>query len=231
VVEGAGAGQITCLSSDAPSQLEAAGADVISCAAGTAGNSWSSPAALFAPGADWHLVPGSPAADGGSATLAGGESAADLDGNPRLVDGNRDCAPRHDKGAYELTGHDVPCPPDPAPVVSRFSLTNSVFRAVVSRRRSRDAAALGTAFRWRLSEAARVRIGFERRRGGRWRDVRGTLSVRARAGRGEKRFSGRLRGKALAPGRYRATVVATDVGGQRSAPRRVGFRVVRPTRP
>jgi hypothetical protein len=228
VVEGAGAGRITCLASDAPSQAEAAGPDLVSCRAGAAGNSSSSPTALFAPGANWRLAPGSPAADSGSlAALAAGESATDLDGRARVVDGNRDCVPRRDKGAYELTGQSAPCPPprDPAPVVDRFSLTRAVFRTT-PRGRARGAAALGTTFRWRLSEAAAVRIGFERRRG-HWHAVRGSLALRAAAGRGSKRFRGRLRAKALPPGRYRATLVATDERGQPSAPLRVAFRVVR----
>ena len=133
--EGSGVGQITCLFSDAPSQAESAGADFVSCPANAAGNSSSGPGALFVAGADWHLLPGSPAIDGGSpAPLAAGESATDLDANPRLADGNLDCLARHDKGAYELTGQSAPCPPvNQAPVVRGFSLTNKVFRAAGGR--------------------------------------------------------------------------------------------------
>jgi hypothetical protein len=39
-------------------------------------------------------------------------------------------------------------------------------------------------------------------------------------------FGGRVRGRLLAPGRYRATVVATNGGGRRSRPRRATFTVV-----
>ena len=48
----------------------------------------------------------------------------------------------------------------------------------------------------------------------------------AQAGRQSLRFSGRLRGKPLKPGGYRATIVAVDSAGQASDPRRVSFRVV-----
>ena len=134
--EGSGVGQITCLFSDAPSQVESAGADFVSCPGSAAREQLvAARRALFAAGADWHLLPGSPALDSGSpAALASGESATDLDANPRVADGNRDCLPRRDKGAYELTGQSAPCPPaNPAPVVRDFSVTNKVFRAAGGR--------------------------------------------------------------------------------------------------
>jgi len=40
-------------------------------------------------------------------------------------------------------------------------------------------------------------------------------------------YTGRVRRKALKPGRYRATLLATDPAGNRSQPRRITFRVVR----
>jgi hypothetical protein len=42
------------------------------------------------------------------------------------------------------------------------------------------------------------------------------------------KFSGRLKGRALAPGSYRASLTAIDAIGQRSSVRTVSFRVVRP---
>ena len=248
--EGSGVGQITCLFSDAPSQAESTGADFVSCPGNAAGNSSSGPGALFAAGADWHLLPGSPAIDGGSpAALAGGESATDLDANPRLADGNLDCLPRRDKGAYELTGQSAPCPPNPAPVVRGFSLTNKVFRAAGGRASAsaKRPTPVGTTFRWRLSEAARVRIAVERqvtgrRAGGRCRKetpknrkarkctlytASGALTARGKSGKGSKRYDGRLRRKALPPGNYRGVMVATDSAGQRSKAKRVAFKIVR----
>jgi hypothetical protein len=109
----------------------------------------------------------------------------------------------------------------------------------------------GTRFTFTLSEPARVTIAIERKARGRKagpgrrarcvkptpanrkarRCVRflkvGALSAQAQAGRQSLRFSGRLRGKPLKPGGYRATIVAVDSAGQASDPRRVSFRVVR----
>jgi hypothetical protein len=86
----------------------------------------------------------------------------------------------------------------------------------------------GTRVRFRLSEAARVRFAIQRRSGGR---RLGSFVRAASAGRNTVRFAGRLRLRghavSLAPGRYRLTLVATDPAGNRSAARRVRFRVVR----
>ena len=229
VSEGAGVGQVLCTATDAPSQDDASGLDRVACASGVAGNSFTPAGALFAPGSDWHLVPGSPAADSGSeAPLAAGESGVDLDRNARVADGNRDCAARRDKGAYELGGQAAPCPPaNPAPAFRRAWLSHKRFRAAGAgnarrpRGSARKPAPVGTTFRWRLSEAARVTITISRR-GKRL----GRLSLRARAGQGSKRFEGRLKRKALAPGPYRAVLVARDETGQASAPKRIGFKIV-----
>ena len=39
--------------------------------------------------------------------------------------------------------------------------------------------------------------------------------------------SGRIRKRALSPGRYRATLVARDAAGNASRPKRLAFRIVR----
>lgn len=103
-----------------------------------------------------------------------------------------------------------------------------------------------TSFRYRLSERARVRFTIERstvgrrvgrrcrrvtrRNAGRQRCVRfvrvGSLSQRGKKGRNRRRFAGRLRGRVLRPGRYRARAVATDAAGNRSRRRRASFGVV-----
>jgi len=41
------------------------------------------------------------------------------------------------------------------------------------------------------------------------------------------KFSGRIGRRALRPGRYRATITATDPSGNGSKPRSVSFRIVR----
>jgi hypothetical protein len=103
----------------------------------------------------------------------------------------------------------------------------------------------GTHFRFTLSEPARVSIAIERalpgrrargrcrkagrgRRCTRWSRV-GMLGAKAKAGARSLAFSGRFRRRALAPGTYRARIVAVDALGARSAERRLRFRVVRPS--
>jgi hypothetical protein len=105
----------------------------------------------------------------------------------------------------------------------------------------------GTVFRYRLSEDARVTITIARRASGRrvggrcvkptrrnrarrrcTRFVRvGALSQAAQAGGNSRAFSGRFGRRKLAPGRYRATIVAVDRAGNRSAARSLALRVVR----
>jgi PKD domain len=87
----------------------------------------------------------------------------------------------------------------------------------------------GSNLRYRLSEPARVRITLERRRkaGGKARYVRlrsNPLSKKGKKGGNRVRFSGR----GLAPGRYRAALVATDTGGLKSKKKYARFTIVGP---
>ncbi len=95
-----------------------------------------------------------------------------------------------------------------APSVSRFR---------VSRRRFR----VQTAFRFRVSEPARVRLTI--RRGA--RRVRSLVRLRL-AGEGLIRFTARAGKRPLRSGRYRATLVARDRAGNLSRPRVLHFRVL-----
>ena len=140
-------------------------------------------------------------------------------------------------------------------MVSSFSLSNAVFRVGRSATPLAAARPVGTRFRFRLSEDARIAIAIERKlpgvrvryrgslrclartprnlspQGPRTRCTRyesaGTLRRRAAAGRGSVAFSGRMGRRALAAGEYRATIRATDSTGKRSAARRIGFRIVK----
>ena len=153
-----------------------------------------------------------------------------------------------------------------APVVSALSLLRSRFAvdrrhptpataAAAARRgsgRSRGrsrARNLGTEFRFRLSEAASVRIAISRETRGKRKGRRcvkpsrrlrrarsctrlvsaGTL-VRTRRPAGANRiaFSGAIGRRSLSRGSYQAVLVATDAAGNRSRARTVRFRVVRP---
>jgi hypothetical protein len=191
-VNSGGPATVTCTSTDAPSQTQSGNAS-IACSSSAAGNSSTLPAQLFVNAAadDYRLKLGSPAIDSGSpAPLALDESGTDLAGHARVLDGNLDCIPRRDKGAYELTGQSTACPaspgalnPPPAPapapgagavesvplVISRVSLTHPVFRttrgAAASARTRR--APRGTRFLYRLSEDARMAITIKKRTRGR----------------------------------------------------------------
>jgi hypothetical protein len=107
----------------------------------------------------------------------------------------------------------------------------------------------GTSFRFRLSDAATVRIVIQRRLPGRRAGKRcrkprpglrgrprcarfvrrGALTRRnLKAGPRRIRFSGRIGKRRLRPGRYRAMITGTLPGrSERSKPRRAGFRVLR----
>ena len=148
-----------------------------------------------------------------------------------------------------------PPPPDPPddpppdvtpPFLGAVSVSNPRFRvgapaAAVGR------APRGTRFRYTLSEPAGMRITIERATTGRrvgTRCLRPTRALRGRrpcvrylgrgsfgafgaAGPNSTPFSGRVAGKALAPGRYRALLRATDAAGNRSRQRSATFRIVR----
>ena len=118
----------------------------------------------------------------------------------------------------DMSGAVTVAPPDTtAPALTRLRASPSRF--CVPGRGCRRA---GTRFRFRLSEASRVRgsIATVRRPGRRLR----RLSVRLRSGDRSIRF----RGRGLRPGRYIARLQATDGAGNRSAVKRVRFRVKLP---
>ena len=187
---------------------------------------------------------------GDAAVVQAGE--LDLLGSARSLDGNRDCVAAPDLGAFEVTGQSVPCPVDPPPTISQFGMSPKTFAVSGKGTKSSSASAAaakvkrGTRFTYTLSEPAKVVIAIDRKAKGRragkkcvkvtpanrshkpcTRFVRkGTLSTQEQAGRQSLNWSGRLKGKALKPGRYRARAVAVDASGQRSKPRSVGFKIV-----
>ncbi|HEV2811678.1 MAG TPA: choice-of-anchor Q domain-containing protein, partial [Solirubrobacteraceae bacterium] len=105
----------------------------------------------------------------------------------------------------------------------------------------------GTTFLYAVSEPARVAFTIQRALSG--RVAGGRCRKPSRLNRGarkctrwvtvggfaqqsdgtptRRRLSGRLGGRRLRPGRYRAVLVATDAAGNRSAPRRLRFTVTR----
>jgi hypothetical protein len=125
-----------------------------------------------------------------------------------------------------------------------------------NRDRARARIKRGTIFRYLLSEPATVTIAVERRARGRRARARargrgvgrclpakhrkakrgrpcirwiraGTLKSVEQAGAQGTPFSGRFKGHALKPGRYRARMVGRDGSGNRSRESRVTFKIVR----
>ena len=154
-------------------------------------------------------------------------------------------ASRSVNAAFELgppTGGGDALPPS----ISRLRLVPAAFRA--ARSGAPLAAAIGSRLSLRLSEAATVTFRVNRLAAGRrvnGRCVRPTArnrgaprctrTVRLRgrivrqlsAGTSRLRYRGRLAGRRLRPGRYVLTARARDGAGNRSAVRRVSFRIVR----
>ena len=144
---------------------------------------------------------------------------------------------------------------DPNPqFLGGIVLSNARLRAAargasaIPTQRRRRRAPIGTRVTFRLSEAASVRFTVERAQPGRrvrgrcvkptrrnrkrpkctrYVRQRGSFTVAAGAGETRFRFTGRLRGRKLRPGRYRLVAVATDDTGKRSAPKRARFTIVR----
>jgi hypothetical protein len=128
---------------------------------------------------------------------------------------------------------------DPGPVADT---TAPVISAASAERVKRT-----TKFRFTLSEPARVVFTIQRTLAGRkvgnkcvkprranrrkpkcsrFKAV-GRFSGAAKGGANVKTFNWKIGRKKLKPGRYRATLVATDAAGNRSKPKRLRFRVVR----
>jgi hypothetical protein len=127
------------------------------------------------------------------------------------------------------------------PVIAGFRASSRTIATPAAARRK------SVRFRFRLSESAAVRVGIERALSGRrkadrcvapgkarkgakrctrWRRVT-TLRKRAASGPNSVRFSGKVRGRALRAGRYRALAKAKDAVGNSSRPRKAGFSAVR----
>jgi 6-phosphogluconolactonase (cycloisomerase 2 family) len=136
---------------------------------------------------------------------------------------------------------------DTPPAITGLGVTNKRF-AVASARARR--VKRGTKFRYRLSEAARVtftiggktvgrrvgkscrkltRTNRKRRKCIRYPTV-GAFGKNATAGLNRTAFSGRVRGRKLAPRSYKVSVVAIDSAGARSRARSTTFKVVKARR-
>ena len=87
----------------------------------------------------------------------------------------------------------------------------------------------GSTLRFRLSEPARVRIGVRAPAKGPLRPAAlEAIEAEGKKGGNRVKFAGKLGGARLAPGRYRAALVATDTGGLKSKTKYARFTVVSP---
>lgn len=198
-----------------------------------AANQSSTPVFLDPAAGDYREAPGSPTIDAGSVE---GIGPLDLAGNPRQL------GPAPDIGAYEFV-------PPPAPIPASAALTSlsvspksfrarSAGEAIVSKAGRKKRA--GATVRYGLTAVASVSFTVERALGGRrvrgkcvkqstgnrgrkrctrFRAVRGAFSLQGVTGVNAFRFSGRLGGRALAPGRYRLVAKAG------ASVRRAGFKI------
>jgi hypothetical protein len=155
---------------------------------------------------------------------------------------NNDTSPVQD---FSLPSQSGPLPPPPAPPIGDRTRP-TVTKLSLSRKRFKVGQV--TTFGFTLSEAATAKIAIAkseagRRVGRRCRGPKPSLRRRPRCtrhvgvgslvkrnlrpGAQRVRFRGRVGSRALRPGAYRATIVATDPGGNRSRGAVVTFRVVR----
>jgi hypothetical protein len=181
---------------------------------------------------DFRLRADSALVDAGDPAWSGA-AATDLAGAARPADGNSDGVAVQDVGAYEY--HRPPpaamTPPPPRdttrPRLSRLRVpARFVLGAALPKLGARRKA---PAIAFTLSERATVRVQVSRRQARhRMRKLAPVLRFSARAGGNRLRFAGRLSRKVrLAPGSYRATLIAVDAAGNRSRAVTGSFRVVR----
>ena len=147
-----------------------------------------------------------------------------------------DCAATDPSPDGDGAGADEGQAGGPGGPVARDTVAPTLSGVILARRRFRVARAAtalaaavrrGTTLRFRSSEAATMSIAFDRLRRGRGARRAGTLTRRIAAGPGRVRLTGRLGTRRMARGRYRLTATATDAAGNRSAPVRLRFVVLK----
>lgn len=194
------------------------------------GNQAVPPLFVNAAGGDYREAAGSPTIDAGVSDQLG---ALDLAGNPRVFG----TAP--DIGAYEF----VPVVPE----IQSLTITPRAFRApggggAVASAKKKAKAPVGATVGYALSAAASVEFAVERKLVGRksgkkcvkktkankgrkkcplFKPVKGGISNPGAAGQNSFEFSGKIAGKALAPGTYRLT------GRVGVSARSAGFKIVK----
>jgi uncharacterized repeat protein (TIGR01451 family) len=149
-----------------------------------------------------------------------------------------------DRAAVQITATADVTPPS----LTAYSLSRSTFAAAATGRSVASATKIGTRVRYTLSEPATVRFTVERgapgrmvqgscrkptrlnlqaKRCTRYVRLKGSFAHAGNAGPNRFKFTGRLRGRKLRPGRYRLAAAPRDAAGNRSKAKRVKFRIVR----
>jgi hypothetical protein len=233
VVGGPGASSITV----ANSNFDVARQEPGTLLAEGSGNQSAPPQFVNAATGDFREAPGSPTIDAGADEKLG---PSDFDGNPRFLGS----AP--DIGAFEF----VPPPvavPALAGQIQSLAVTPYKFRAAgagdaIFSVKKKAIAPIGTRVTYSLSAATTVTFSVERRLPGRkvgkrcvkltkanrtkkkcsrFKPVKGSFTHSGQAGQSRFKFSGRLNGKGLGPGRYRF------VGKTGSGSKTASFRIVK----
>jgi Thrombospondin type 3 repeat len=153
--------------------------------------------------------PGDGGAPGSGGPAGGAEPDADGDGRADATD-NCPAVANPDQADGDADGRGDACD---APALTGLGIRR---------------AARGFRVTYALSEVARVTFTVQRRTNGRYRRLRGSFAKTGQAGANSFRWSGKLRGRRLRPGRYRLVARALDVSNERSAPARKRFRVPAP---
>lgn len=132
--------------------------------------------------------------------------------------------------AFGAAATAVPLPPPGAPALSALTLSPTTFLAAPSGA-SIGRLLYGTTVSYRDSQAATTTFTVLQRRPGVRRTVAvGSFTHRDTAGSNSFRFTGRVNGHALSPGRY-ALRASASVGNLSSIPIEQGFRIAKPEKP
>jgi len=196
---------------------------------------------------DWDFGDGTTLADGGPnpvhayaqpGVYAVTLSTFDLNGcsGDRYYDGQSTVCPG---GSTTVAKGSV----DTLPVLDNLKATPKKFKP---KPKGKAKGKFGTTFQYSLTESANVSFQLERKKTGRLVGGKckpktaknkakkncplikpiGAIAQAGSAGANKLKWNGRLKGKPLPAGSYRATVIATDSGGGRSAAKTVGFRLL-----
>jgi hypothetical protein len=212
------------------------------------GNFCSDPLLLGAATGDVHQTAASPTLDKGSNSLVPADLTSDFEGDARIQGSAVDIGA--DERSPDLAVVDTGAPGVSNASIGKVFAVSGKPTAINARKKRK--VKRGTTIKYTLSEAATVSLRIDRRLKGRRikrgkkrvcvkptrknrkkrRCTRlkkaGTLTRRSVAGKNSVKFTGRIGRKALKRGSYQLTITATDAAGNKSKPKRLRFRIVKP---